>query len=247
MPRKAKLGRSRAGHGDRREYVATALVDWIVAGTYRPGDRLVAQEVAAALGVSVTPVREALAELTGIGIVDFAANRGATVHRFSPREVREVSRVRRALECEAVRGAIGRIPPGRLRQLSEQLEQMANNPVKGKRLIGRARELDSALHDLIARYCGNRYLQRELVRLSRLFRSLRDAAWVDAQARDDCDRLAEEASEHLAVTHALLQRDRPAAVRAMSRHITSSARYWSHAVLEPVHSPDELGHFSKGH
>jgi DNA-binding GntR family transcriptional regulator len=214
-------------HGERREYVATAIAEGIVAGKFRAGDRLVAQEIAAALGVSVTPVREALAELTGIGIVDFQPNRGATVHRFSADEIREVGRVRRALECEAVRGAIGRIPPAILRGLHEQIEQLANQPIKGKRLIGLARQLDSQLHDLIARYCGNSYLQRELLRLSRLFRALRDASWIEAEARDDCDRLAEEAREHLVIAKALRRKDRPAAVRAMSQHISSSSRYWS--------------------
>ena len=214
-------------HGDRREFVVGAILNWIVVGHYKGGDRLVAQEIAKSLDVSITPVREALAELTGIGIVDFQPNRGATVHHFTEQEIREVSRVRRALECEAVRGAIGRIPPTKLHRLHEQFSQLVLAPTKGKRMITTARDLDSKLHDLIAFYCGNSYLQKELSRLSRLFRSFRDASWVDAEARDDRHRLSEEAQEHLLITEALIRKDRSAAVKAMGKHISISSRYWS--------------------
>lgn len=214
-------------HGDRREYVVTSIIQQVISGQLKAGDRLVTQDLADQLNVSLTPVREALAELSGIGIIDLLPNRGATVHAFSQREIKEVCRVRRALECEAIRGAIGRIPPSQLRELNSKFAELSKAPVKGGRMIRRARELDSQLHDLINEHCGNSFLQRELARLSRLFRSLRDASWIDSQSRDDCDRLTEEAQEHLEITQAMLKRDSKAAVQAMSRHISASARYWS--------------------
>lgn len=216
-----------ASHGDRREHVVRYLVDQIVAGKLRAGQRLLTQDIADQLQVSLTPVREALAELAGVGLVDLLPNRGASVHTFSPREIREVCRVRRALECEAVRAATGRVPPSQLKELDARFAQLAQAPVRGKRQVGLARSLDSRLHDMIAEHCGNRFLQKELARLSRLFRSLRDASWQDALGRDDCERLAEEAREHQAITQAMLLRDRRAASKAMSQHISISARYWS--------------------
>jgi DNA-binding GntR family transcriptional regulator len=214
-------------HGDRREYVVTSILERVVNGQLRAGERLVTQDLADQLNVSLTPVREALAELSGIGIIDLLPNRGATIHAFSRQEIRDVCRVRRALECEAVRGAIGRIPPSKLRELDSQFAALSQAPVKGTRMIRRARELDSQLHDLVKEHCDNVFLQKELTRLARLFRSLRDASWIDSQSRDDCDRLAEEAREHSEITQAMLKRDSKAAVNAMSRHITASARYWS--------------------
>ncbi len=214
-------------HGDKREAIVASVIEMVVRGELKAGQRLVTQELADQFGVSLTPVREALAELAGIGVVDLLPNRGARVHAFSPREIREVCRVRRALECEAVRGAIGRVPPSKLKGLQKELKKLAGSRVKGQRWIRHARELDSQLHDLIQLYCGNNFLRRELARLTRLFRSLRDASWVDAASRDDCDRLAEEAREHLEITRAILQCDAVAAVKAMSQHIRSSARYWT--------------------
>jgi DNA-binding GntR family transcriptional regulator len=216
-----------SGHGDRRERVVATIVDDIVKGRINGGDRLVAHEIASRIGVSVTPVREALAELAGIGLVDLSPNRGAKVHVFSPREIRDVCRVRRALECEAVRGAVGRIPRGQLEKLDQLFRGLAMSPVTDKTLIAQASNSDSELHDLIARHCGNDFLYRELVRLSRLFRSLRDASWLDFCSRDDCHRLAEEAQEHHQITSALLARDRLRASRAMHSHIAASARYWT--------------------
>ncbi len=182
-------------------------------------------------------MREALAELAGVGIVDLLPNRGATIHSFSAREIRDVCRVRRALECEAIRGATGRIPPSQLREWEGKLKKLAKAPIKGIRQIRLAQELDSSLHDTVANYCGNDFLTKELSRLSRLFRSLRDASWIDSQAREDCDRLREEAKEHLEIVVALLHRDKRRAVVAMSQHIAMSARYWSrgNAAKGPSH------------
>src|SRR5207253_11519126 len=65
--------------------------------------------LAARFGVSHTPIREALIELAGIGVVSLLPNRGAVVRPITARDVREVCQVRRALECLAVRQACGRI------------------------------------------------------------------------------------------------------------------------------------------
>ncbi len=227
-------------HGEKREFVVNAILEGIVAGKYRAGDRLVTQEIAATLKVSLTPVREALAELAGVGIVDLLPNRGATIHSFSTREIQEVSRVRRALECEAIRGAVGRIPPSQLKELLKQFNTLSQSPVRTQRQIRLARELDTQLHDLIRDYCGNGFLRSELLRLSRLFRSFRDAAWADAQSRDDCERLAEEAKEHAEIAQALIKRDRLAATKAMSRHIARTSLYWSRG--SAIDSPSVLPH-----
>jgi DNA-binding GntR family transcriptional regulator len=214
-------------HGDKRELVVNYVLERILDGGFPGGTRLTTQQLADSLGVSLTPVREALAELAGVGIVDLQPNRGATIHAFSKREIHDVCRVRRALECEAVRGAIGRIPPSQLRKLDQEFQQLTTTPIRGKKQIAHARELDTQLHDLIATHCGNAFLTRELARLTRLFRSLRDASWLDSESRDDCDRLAEEAAEHHAITSAMIAKNRALAVLAMSRHISASARYWS--------------------
>jgi len=217
--------------GLRRPAIVQALLADMIQGRLRAGTHLVTQELADRFGVSHTPIREALISLAGIGVIDLLPNRGAVVRKVTPEEVREVGQVRRALECEAVRAACGRIDPAELQNLAAELRRLlpAVSP-PGPDCVQQARSLDNRLHDLIAGSCGNTFLVKELDRLKLLFRAFRDAAWEYVGARHDYHRLAEEAREHQAIVDGLLARDRKAAARAMARHIRSGVRYWSRAV-----------------
>ncbi|WP_315851940.1 GntR family transcriptional regulator [Tautonia rosea] len=223
-------------HGLRRQTIVETLLEDVIRGRVAPGQHLVTQTLAHRFGVSHTPVREALIALSGMGVLDVLPNRGAIVRRFTETEVREICQVRRALECEAVRSACGRIDPDELTRLRKELEAMVGvRSADRPRFVLRARELDSRLHDLIAGSCGNAFLAQELERLTLLFRAFRDAGWARDQSRNDYRRLELEAHEHLAIVDALLIGNRIGAVRAMSQHIRSGVRYWSRAL--PQSSP----------
>ena len=100
--------------------------------------------------------------------------------------------------------------------------------------IMEARSIDSRLHDLIAGRSGNAFLVHELGRLKILFRAFRDVAWSYVTARNDYRRLADEATEHLAIVESLLAGNGREAARAMSRHIRSGVKYWSRAIPRPT-------------
>lgn len=218
-------------HGEKREHIVAFVLQKIVEGSFLPGSRLTTKQIADELSVSLTPVREAFAELAGIGVIDLEPNRGATIHSFSKREIQDVCRVRRALECEAIRGAVQRIPHSILAKLDHEFRELANGRIQGRKNILRARKLDSQLHDTIAAYCGNEFLKRELQRLSKLFRSFRDASWIESESREDCDRLTEEAKEHSAIITALIARDKKKAILEMGRHINASSKYWARGIV----------------
>jgi len=205
----------------------------IVLGAIRPGQHLVTQALADQFGVSHTPIREGLIALAGMGLVDLKPNRGAVVRRVTATDVREICQVRRALECEAVRHACGRIDPAELTAIRADLERLlAVAPPFSPSLIVDAREVDSRLHDRIAASCGNAFLAKELTRLKTLFRAFRDSAWVHDEARDDYRRVDEEAREHLRIVDALQANDPRNASRRMSRHIMAGSRYWSRELPE---------------
>jgi DNA-binding GntR family transcriptional regulator len=215
-----------------------SLLKEIVNGQIRPGEHLVTQALARRFGVSHTPVREALVMLAGMGLVDVAPNRGAIVRRMTAREVREICQVRRALECEAVRLACGRIDGDQLQGVRSDLHRMiAVESHDQHRFLAEARAIDSRLHDLITGWCGNAFLVHELGRLKNLFRAFRDAAWDRSESRKDFHRVAAEAREHLAIVEAMLRGDRPGAVRAMARHIASGMTYWCRALPDPPSRP----------
>jgi DNA-binding GntR family transcriptional regulator len=218
-------------HGLRRQTIVQSVLADVFEGRIRAGQHLVTQELARRFGVSHTPIREALIALAGIGIIDLIPNRGAIVRRVTPKDVREICQVRRALECEATRHACGRIDVIELDALATDIKKlMAVKLSSAARFIGQARAVDSRLHDLVASSCGNAFLSAELGRLKILFRGLRDVSYTRHEERNDLRRLAEEAREHLAVVEALLAGDRREAARAMSRHIKSGVKYWSRAL-----------------
>jgi len=217
--------------GLRRDAIVQSLLGDIFHGRLQAGQHLVTQELADRFGVSHTPIREALIALGGIGLLTLQPNRGAIVRQISAREVREVCRVRRALECEAIRGACGRIPVKALSALEREFIKLQSPHLRGgAKLVARARELDSELHDLIAHSANNTFLIHELNRLKLLFRAFRDVAWEYDSARNGYHRLSEEAREHGAIAQALLRGDRQAAIQAMSGHIRSGMSYWSQAL-----------------
>ncbi len=214
------------GHGMRRWVVAEALLSDILSGAYRAGQRLVIKELSDRFNVSSTPIREALVQLEGVGIIEFAPNRGAIVRAVTVQDVREISSVRRVLECEATASAAGRINLTQLHDLAAKFSKMINAKRHGLSFVENARKFDSQLHDLIARSCDNRFLANEIERLKLLFRALRDASWETELAEDETYRFAEEAQEHLEIVEALITGDSDKASAAMSRHIAAGVKYW---------------------
>jgi DNA-binding GntR family transcriptional regulator len=222
----------------RRQAIAESLLRDIMHGRLVAGQHLVTQALADRFGVSHTPIREALIALSGVGIVDVVPNRGAIVRHVTGRDVREICQVRRALECEAVRSACGRIGARDLETLRDELRRLngVKSPVHPS-FIEEARVIDSRLHDLIASSCGNTFLANELSRLKLLFRTFRDIAWEQDKARNDYRRLAEESVEHLAIVEALIAGDRKEAALRMSKHILGGGKYWSRALPETAAEP----------
>lgn len=248
--RQARLETMKLNHGQNRHALVQSLLTDVFQGKLRAGQHLIGQELADRFGVSQTPIREALIELAGVGIIDLLPNRGAVVRQVTTKDVRDILLVRKALECEAVRGAIGRIDPDELRGLAAELRELMKVSMPSlPTFIHKARAVDSRLHDLIASSCGNMFLTRELNRLKILFRAFRDVTYSRRKARVGCQRLAEEAGEHLAIVEGLLAGDGKAAARAMALHLRSGVKYWRRVMPASVPLPSRPsvnGHAKRG-
>ena len=88
-----------------RVRIASELRKAIYAGEYKSGDELSLTDVAAQLGVSRTPVREAFQELESEGLITLRMNRGAVVNTIDRKFVRDIFEIRRLLEADAVERA----------------------------------------------------------------------------------------------------------------------------------------------
>lgn len=220
--------------GNIRDAVMRSLLKAVVAGQFPSGQRMVVQRLTDQFGISATPVREALAELASLGIVENTPNRGAVMREFGLRQIREIYQLRRLLEVEAVQSACGRIDRAALVELQREfsvLSEMPCDEVWSKRTIAG----DLQLHALIAENCDSIRLQDELARYNTLVQVIREVV--------DNERHAQEIAlaEHLEIIDALLRNDADAAGDAMARHIGSTAD----VVLDTMFPAAE--HESKNH
>jgi DNA-binding GntR family transcriptional regulator len=129
----------------------------ILTGEYGPEERLVEEQLAERLGVSRTPVRQALTMLEAEGLVEIAPNRGATVCSFSTEDVWAV------LEGHAARRASGRINTSelaRLRELTGEMEGLAGRFEDHEEEIRTLVGLNQEFHGTIVEASRNRRLQR---------------------------------------------------------------------------------------
>ncbi|PZS38416.1 MAG: hypothetical protein DLM62_13900, partial [Pseudonocardiales bacterium] len=105
-PARSFLNGTTGATPSRTEAVLDAIKHAILAGELRPGQGLVETELAQLLGVSKTPVREALKTLAGAGLVTMSPYRGATVRAIDPASAAAIYDLRLLLEPEAVRRAV---------------------------------------------------------------------------------------------------------------------------------------------
>jgi DNA-binding GntR family transcriptional regulator len=201
-----------------RHDVVVRVMAAIFRGTLLPESRLNIRKMAEQMGVSATPIREALVELEGIGLVRFSHNRGAVVKPFGRQQLQEIYHLRRILESEAVRCACGRIPRDGLTSLKGEMRQLVDGSDENAQWSERAMAADRAFHDLTAAHCGSDRLADEIGRYTTLVQTIRDVVGNRRQAH----RIA--LKEHLAVIAALLAGDSEKAATAMSRHIQSTLK-----------------------
>ena len=194
-----------------RDSVTERLLVAILDRSVQQGHRFVGQRLAAQLGVSATPVREALIELASLGFVELLPNRGAVCREFGPKELGEIFQVRRVLEAEAAFGASGRVPVEELERLRSWMAKLSETVETDEAWSDHAMEADIELHRLIQGHC-------ESSRYNALMRAIRRVAVniYNVQLR--------AVGEHLRIIDALLAEDAELARTRMSEHIDSTAR-----------------------
>jgi DNA-binding GntR family transcriptional regulator len=139
-----------------REQVKEILLQRILDGEYKPGDRLVELQIAQEFGVSQAPVREALRELEALGFVESEPYRGSRVRAITKAELTEIYPVRAALEEVAARAAAERLA-GNVEALGAELEAMHVAAEKGD--LYEQVQHDVEFHRLIVEASGNRVLR----------------------------------------------------------------------------------------
>jgi DNA-binding GntR family transcriptional regulator len=196
--------------------VADRIREAIIDGRYSPGTRLVERKLAAELGVSHIPVREALARLTDEGLVTHQPRRGARVASLSRTEVEEIASLRTLLEQFVIVRVQERMTPAveaELRKLVETMEQAAE---RGN--VRRVFDLDERFHERLWALADHRMLLELVAQL----RGKVSAFLRAATAALDAGELVEHARSHATLLDAILGGDADVARAATAAHIDAA-------------------------
>lgn len=139
-----------------RDVVFNTLRQGILTGILKPGERLMEIHLAKRLGVSRTPIREAIRMLELEGLVTMVPRKGAEVSRISKKDLSDVLEVRRVLDCLATELACERITDEQKAEL-ERAENLFVEATSSNDFTKIA-EADVAFHDVILRASGNERL-----------------------------------------------------------------------------------------
>lgn len=201
--------------------VTRRAVDW----RFAPGARINEVALAAELGVSRTPVREALNRLARDGFVHFVPNRGFVARDLGPELVRDLYELRAAIEVAAVRLACERAGDEAIARLADAWR--AATADAARRRLDRLAAADEAFHLGIARLSGNGQLVATLERVNAQIRYFRRVDQESPERRERTYR------EHGAVLDCLARRDARLAGELVERHVVLS-RERALAVTEQV-------------
>ncbi len=203
------------------------LLAGIALGDYAPGSTLNEKELAAELGVSRTPVREALLRLKLEGLVRVVPRGGIFVAETSVREIREITEVRLVLEECSGRLAVARGGPRWLAELRAWLDGCS---ASWSGLSGRERmRRDAEFHGFLDRAAANQTLAKQLT----VLRNQAVLFW--GQSAADRYELEPILDEYREVVEAIAARDAERCVRALQRHVLEHvARIQSQMRPEPI-------------
>ena len=208
-PSEARLTPLERFSGSLGQRVYQTLREAILSLAYRPGEILRKPEICEALGVSRSPVADAVARLATEGLVDVVPQAGTFVARFSMEEIREGAFLREAIEVAAIERVAETITEDQLTQLRRNLTVQAALITDGD--VPGFYQMDAAMHELILSFTGFRRLAQ-----------VSETAWLHVNRARQLilpvpGRITATLDEHRAILAALEARD-PAAARLATRH-----------------------------
>lgn len=199
-----------------RDVVFNTLRKAILTGELKSGERLMEVHLANRLGVSRTPIREAIRKLELEGLVIMIPRRGAEVAQITEKSLKDVLEVRRALDALSVELACDRISEAEIMELKEACK-VFEQATKGKdaAVIAKA---DVSLHDIIVRATGNQRLQQLVNNLSEQMYRYR---FVYIKDESQHEKLI---AEHQMIFESINKRDKKQAAEAARLHIDNQEK-----------------------
>jgi DNA-binding GntR family transcriptional regulator len=202
-----------------RDQALTAIRHALITGQIVPGVVYSAASLAAELGVSNSPVREAMLSLVDDGLMEAVPNRGYRAVALTAADLAEIAQLRLFLEVPAAGLAAQAGVSDRLSELEELVEVIEQTAADGD--VAGNLDADRRFHLLLVEACGNRRLTDQVARLrdqTRLY-NLRNLAESGA--------LVASAAEHRPLLAAIVGHDRTTAEDLMRAHLAHITTDWS--------------------
>jgi DNA-binding GntR family transcriptional regulator len=201
-------------HRSLGQTITERLRDQILINQLKPGERLIADDLALTFGVSRSMIREALLLLATEGFINIIPRKGTFVTQMSAKQANDLFEVRLLLEGQVASLAAERRTDENLRDLRETADRGLAAALAGN--VDQLPALNTRFHNLLADTADNDYLTETLSRLSNIIQ------WV--YSRRIIERSTDSWKEHLRIVDAIEQMDPVAAKAAAHDHIT---RAWA--------------------
>ena len=199
-----------------RDVVFNTLRKAILTGELKPGERLMEIHLANQLGVSRTPIREAIRKLELEGLVIMIPRRGAEVAQITEKSLKDVLEVRRALDALCVELACDRISAEEQEQLKKTCDEFVRaTETKDATIIAKA---DVAFHDIIVQATGNQRLIQLINNLSEQMYRYRFEYIKDENRHDSL------IEEHRIIYESIVKRDKKKAADTAKLHIDNQEK-----------------------
>jgi DNA-binding GntR family transcriptional regulator len=199
------------------DQAAAQIRDAIREGRYKPGTRLVERKLAAELGISHIPIREALARLSDEGLVERLPRRGARVAGLDVKELDELSSLRTVLEQFVVVRVQERLTPENEAELGRIVDRFVRAAERND--VDRIFELDREFHGRLWALADHSILADIVTHL----RGRLDAFLRDATMRREPSEMKGHAHAHVELLEAIVSRDPERARQQMADHIRQAA------------------------
>lgn len=194
-----------------RDVVFKTLREAILKGDLAPGERLMEIKLANQLGVSRTPIREAIRKLELEGLVVMVPRKGAEVAKITEKDLRDVLEVRASLEELAISLACERISDEKIKELKSALEEFRT--VIGGNDVTKIAQMDVAFHDVIFEATNNARLVQMVNNLREQMYRYRLEYLKDFSTHERLDE------EHMQIFEAVSERDSERAKELIRKHI----------------------------
>ena len=203
----------------------------ILNGKYKRGEELVESSIGKELGISRTPVREAIRQLELEGLVQLVPNKGAFVTGISEKDVRDIYLIRARLEGLAARMAAKNITPELLDAMEETV--VLSEYHAKKEHYEQVCEMDSKFHKLLYKASGSRILEHTLTDFHQYVQRVRMASIMKKR------RMEKSNDEHDAILTAIREHDEEKAELVATRHISNTVENLKNYDLDRVLSKGE--------